>query len=286
MNQIKITGARLLFVLAAILLTAACAERNDASPTGVPQSDPAAGDLLRIGPSSSPVDEWLRQLQAGEIESYNEAAVDGASQSLRWALGYLTYYGAMENIGLDNLIYNALRAHIRLATGETTTISRRANDDNLLRLTDGIQYDPALAPENQVAQTPAIRQAILNRIVSQQDHLSPAEALASDEVIGVVAAPSPEDIGAKYLVYSQASPEAEFVFRGVIIVADAVTKAGPARETYSFQGWQQLPWLGDGAGPFWRQLPTGLSGEPDNTNEGRPGVLLLHEGEYRVLANR
>jgi hypothetical protein len=290
---LKVKNHGCWFLLAAILLTTACAEMNDDRPAGAetpvagaPASDPPTADIHGIGPSFSQVDEWLQQVRLGEVERYHETAVDDANRSLRWALGYFTYYGALETIGLDNLIYNALRAHVRRATGETTAAYRQTNDRNLLQLSDGIQFDRGMAPENQVAQTPAIRQAILNRIVEQQSHLSPEEALASDEVIGVVALISPEDVGVKYLVYTQAGPEEEFVFLGVVIVVDAIRRSGPGRETYSFQGWRQLAWLGDATGPFWQQLPPGLSGDPDNINEGRPGVLLLHEGEYAALRNR
>jgi len=233
-----------------------------------------------VKPSDN-MDDWLRQIRDGEIESYNAAATENAQESFRWGLGYLTYYGSMDTIGLDNLIYNALRAHIRLATGETTAANLPLNNDNLLQITEGIQLDPDVPAENQTGQTPEVRQAILNRIVQDQRTLSPDEALASNEIIGIIAIPSPEDLGAKYLVYIQETPEADFVFLGVVMVADAITRSGPSHETYSFQGWGDLPWLGDAAGPFWQQIPAGLSGDQTNTAEGRPGVLFIHETQYQ-----
>jgi hypothetical protein len=286
MFQKKMLGVTFWFLLPLGLLLAACADVSEAPPAAVatpsPAATPAAG-APPVEPANGSIDDWLRQINAGQIESYHEAPADGAGQSLRWALGYLTYYGTMETIGLDNLIYNALRAQRKLDTGETTAANQPPNDANLLRLTAGIEMDANQALEAQVAQTPAIRRAISQRIVTDQRALSPEQALAADEVIGVIAIPSPEDLGAKYLVYTQETPDADFVFLGGVIVADAVTRAGPARETYSFQGWQQLPWLGDAAGPFWQQIPTGLSGDPANTNEGRPGVLLVHERHYEAV---
>jgi hypothetical protein len=273
--------AALLWMVGA-LLTVGC------GGTANPQSNrnEATPDQNQNAQDAEPSDNmqnWLRQIRDGDIESYNVAAAGDAEQSFRWGRGYLTYYGSMEHIGLDNLIYNGLRAHIRLATGETTADNLPLNNDNLLQITDGIQLNQDTAPENQTAQTPAIRQAILNRVVSDQRTLSPDEALASGEIIGVIAIPSPEDLGAKYLVYGQETPDADFVFLGVVIVADTITRAGPARETYSFQGWQQLPWLGDAAGPFWEQIPSGMSGDSVNTNEGRPGIFFVHETQYQAI---
>lgn len=281
MDKSKWIRPSVLVWLVCVLIIAGCRETADSPPAQVETAPAQEQSAQDVEPLNN-MDDWLRQVRDGAIDSYSVAAADDAQQSFRWGLGYLTYYGSMETIGLDNLIYNALRAHIRLATGETTAANLPPNNDNLLQITEGIQLDSDSPPEAQTAQTPAIRQAILNRVVSEQRTLSPDEALASGEIIGVIAIPSPEDLGAKYLVYTQETPDADFVFLGVVIVADTITRAGPERETYSFQGWEQLPWLGDAAGPFWQQVPAGLSGDPVNTNEGRPGVLFVHEAHYRA----
>jgi hypothetical protein len=123
----------------------------------------------------------------------------------------------------------------------------------------------------------------MGRVVESQQELSPEEALESNEVIGVVAVASGEDIGRKYLVYGQDTPDSEFEFLGVIIAVDASGQPVGSGETYSFQGWQDLPLLGDASGPFWTLIPTGVSGDPANTNEGRPGVLLVSESVYEEL---
>jgi hypothetical protein len=282
MNKSKWTYLTALLWLVGALLMVGCGGTADPQPN----RNEAARDQNQNAQDAEPSDNmenWLRQIRDGDIESYSVAAAGDAQQSFRWGRGYLTYYGSMEHIGLDNLIYNGLRAHIRLATGETTADNLPLNNDNLLQITDGIQLNQETAPENQTAQTPAIRQAILDRIASDQRALSPDEALASGQIIGVIAIPSPEDLGAKYLVYAQETPDADFVFLGVVMVADTITRAGPGRETYSFQGWQQLPWLGDAAGPFWEQIPSGMSGDPVNTNEGRPGVFFVHETQYQAI---
>lgn len=285
MNKSKWTHLATLLWLVGALLMVGC----DGTTNSQPEQDEATRDQNQNAQETTlsdndTMENWLRQIQDGDIESYNVAAAGDAEQSFRWGRGYLTYYGSMEHIGLDNLIYNALRAHIRLDTGETTADNLPLNNDNLLQITEGIQLDQGTAPENQTAQTPAIRQAILDRIASDQRTLSPDEALASGEIIGVIAIPSPEDLGAKYLVYTQDAPDADFVFLGVVMVADTITRAGPSRETYSFQGWEQLPWLGDAASPFWEQIPSGMSGDPANTNEGRPGVLFVHETAYQRIS--
>ncbi len=211
-----------------------------------------------------------------------ELPLESRGESFEWGLGYFVYYGPIETLGLDNLIYNALRAHKRLDTGEVTADNLSQNDQNLIELTEGIEFNPEVDPTEQVAQTPEIRETILARITQNQADLSPDEALDSNEVIGIIALDSPADLGAKYLVYTQETPDAEFVFLGVVIVSDAIGQRG-ADETYSFQGWEGLPLLGDAAGPFWNDIPLGLSGDPANIDEGRPGVLLINESKYEEI---
>lgn len=88
-------------------------------------------------------------------------------------------------------------------------------------------------------------------------------------------------IGVKYLVFTQETPDAEFTFLGAIMAVDTV--GHQRQETYSFQGWEDLPWLGNDTGPFWSDLPTGLSGDPENTEEGPPGILLVSQDTYESI---
>jgi hypothetical protein len=256
----------------ALFLSACGGDSADATPEP-PASDGAGlGAPVAADTNAGDIDAWLQQVRTGELPAAN------LDDSFAWGLGYLVYYGPVETLVVDNLIYNALRAHHRAGAGDTTAVSR--NDQNLIDLTDGIVFDPAVDPTEQLAQTPEIRQAIVNRIVTSQRDLTPDEALASNEVVGVIAPPAPEALGGKYLVYTQETPDSEFNFLGVVIVVDATTST---REPYSHQGWQSLPWLGDAAGPFWNDLPAGVSGDKSNTGEGRPGVLLISEDTYDTI---
>jgi hypothetical protein len=282
MNKTKWTRMAVLLSLVGILIMVGCRSAADSQPDST-ETTPDQPQAEQGGATANDMADWLRQIQDGSIDSYNVAAADDAEQSFRWGLGYLTYYGTMSQIGLDNMIYNALRAHIRLATGETTADNLPRDDSNLLQITDGIQRDPNTQPENQIGQTPAIRQAILDRVVADQRTLSPDDALASGEIIGVIAIPSPEDIGAKYLVYGQAMPGDDFVFLGVALVVDAIARESASMGAYTYGSWDHLPWLGDAAGPFWEQVPAGGSGDPARTTEGRPGVLFVHEGQYQAV---
>lgn len=218
---------------------------------------------------SGNINAWLQQVNNGEVTTTPDA-------SFAWGLGYLVYYGPLETVGVDTLIYNALEAHKRMDSGEATP-----NDQNLIDLTEGITFDPAVELTEQVAQTTEIRNAILARVTPSQQTLSPDEALESNQVIGFIAPAAPETIGGKYLVYTQETPDADFVFQGVVIVTDATTQA--SGETYSFLGWEDLPLLGDATGPFWDELPAGVSGDPANTAEGRPGVLLISQQTYEAI---
>jgi len=203
-------------------------------------------------------------------------------ESLDWGLGYLVYYGDVEKLGVDNLIYNALEVHKRLESGDVTADNLSRGAQNLLDLTDGIVYDPSVELTQQIAQTPEIRQTILDRISQDQSGLSPEEALDANEVVGIVALNAAETVGRKYLVYTQNSPDDDFSFLGTVIAADAAPQT--AGEPYSFQNWNELPLLGDAAGPFWDDLPAGVSGDPANTSEGRPGVLLVSEKSFEEIS--
>jgi hypothetical protein len=267
-------------LLVTVLVLAACEPASDSESEPEPASSDespvtSAPDEGSAVSGAGDVDTWLQQINSGELP------LESRSESFDWALGYLLYYGPVESLGVDNLIYNAQRVNRRLDTGEVTMANLSQNDQNLLELTEGIEFDPDVDPTEQIGQTPAIREAILDRIVASQADLSPEEALASNEVVGVLAPPAPEALGAKYLVYTQETPDSDFEFLGVVIVADATTDG--ERETYTFQGWEGLPWLGDAAGPFWNDLPAGVSGDPANTDEGRPGVLLVSESAYEEI---
>ena len=240
---------------------------NDNMDADTDDNDTAATD--------DDIDAWLQQVNNGAITPPNPGG------AFEWGMGYLVYYGSMETIGVDNLIYYALEAQSRMNDDEVRTDEQNRNDQNLIDLTEGITYDPAVDLTQQVAQTSDIRNSIMDRVVESQADMTPDDALASNEVIGIVAPPAPEAVGQKYLVYTQNTPDAAFEFQGVVIAADATSEA--SGETYSFLGWENLPLLGDATGPFWNNLPAGVSGDAAATDEGRPGVLLVSESMYEDI---
>jgi hypothetical protein len=267
-------------LLVIILLLTACGTSDEQEAT--PGSAGAGLDTettesaeSEAGSGEEALAVWLQQVNSGEIES------ESIGESLDWGLGYLIYYGSLESLGVDNLIYNALEVHRRLDTGEVTQDNLSQAEQNLLQITEGIEYNSDVALTEQIEQTPEAREAILEHMTQSQRDLSPQEALDSNNVVGIVAPPAPESIGSKYLVYGQESPDADFTFLGVVIAADATSQAN--REPYSVGEWEGLPWLGDAAGPFWEDLPAGASGDPANTEEGRPGVLLISEETFEEI---
>lgn len=282
MNKVR-WSIKLLLVGMLFILLVGCTGADDSNTSQTPAASEQGGgldapDLTGADTDAADIEAWLERVRSGDLPAVS------MDESFDWGMGYLVYYGPVETLVVDNLIYNALRAHHRAQSGEATDATTSRNDQNLIELTEGIVFDPAVDPTEQIAQTPEIRQAIMDRIVSSQQGLSPDEALASNEVIGIIAPPVPQALGGKYLVYTQETPDSDFNFLGVVIVADAT--ATGTREPYSHQGWDNLSWLGDAAGPFWNDLPTGVSGDPTNTNEGRPGVLLISEDSYEMISQR
>lgn len=242
---------------------------NEANENMADESDEIEDDIEQ----ATSIDDWLQQVNEGQVAMVSEG------ETLDYGLGYFVYYSDIEN-AVDTLIYNAQVVRKQMADGDIAEGNLTQAQQNLLNITGDLAFDPELPAEEQVQQSDEVRQAVIDRVVEDQSGLSPQESLDSDEVIGYVAGHSAEDIGKKYLVYTQDSPDAEFQFLGVILMVDADGQSIDSSDTYSFQGWEDLPLLGDASGPFWDDLPVGVSGDPANTNEGRPGVLLVSQGTY------
>lgn len=249
--------------------TAEVTERND-NNVEVSESDDnevATADNL---------DEWIQQVNDGTLPKM------GGEGELDYGLGYFLYYAPIDSTGLDNLIYNGLVIHKQLEDGDISADSLTQGQQNLLDITDGIVFNPEVEITAQIGQTEDVRQTIFGRLTADQQGMSPKDALEANAVSGILATNSGEDIGKKYLVYGQPSPDADFEFVGTILAVDA-SGSGNTGQSYSFQGWDSLPLLGDASGPFWNLIPTGMSGDPANTNEGRPGVLLISQSTYQEI---
>lgn len=297
-----------LVLLTVVLLLGSCNESTsdknggedsieDAEPVAAASENETAGDSTasdsgEFDPAEAPGKEdagaddealsaWLAELRAGEI------APVSMESDLDWGLGYFLYYSDIDStraMAVDQIIYRALEVHRKLDTGELNDETLTQNQRNLLHIADGLHYDSSAPLTEQVTQTDEIREGILAHIVGNQQQLTPAEALASNNIVGVFGPPAAEAIGGKYLVFAQDSPDADFRFVGVILAVDAAgAGSGPA---YSHQGWDDLAWLGDASGPFWDDLPLGTSGDPGNTGEARPGVLLISEDRYKEITGR
>ncbi len=275
-KQTRHSWWQILCVLIMVLLLAACDAANDPAGNDTAADESNNGVADTAGAGNEGLDDWLQEVNANEGETLQ------IGERLDYGLGYLLYYGEVDSLGVDNLIYNALEAHRRQHTGEAAS----PGDENLIEITEGLVYDPEVELTEQVGQSEDVRAGILEHVVDSQQDLSPQEALDSGNVVGVVALPAPESIGEKFLVYTQDSPDAQLTFLGVVIAVDATSQSVDNQEVYSFQGWEGLPWLGDAAGPFWDDLPAGVSGDPANTGEGRPGVLLISEEMFGELNGR
>lgn len=289
----------IFFILAAVFLFAGCDDDNQNESGDEPAAsnqdnmnveDNGAGGGLGAANANNAnidagtenntqpgsIDEWLQQVNNDQLPTVSE------TEGLDYGLGYFVYYTEVET-ALDTLIYNALVVHDQIANGDVTEGNLNQQQQNLVDFTGDLEYNSEIPATEQIAQSQEIRDAIISRVVDDQSSLSPQEALDSNEVIGFVAGHAASDIGRKYLVYTQDSPDSDFEFLGVVLVVDADGQALDSSETYNFQGWEDLPLLGDASGPFWNNLPVGVSGDPSNTDEGRPGVLLVSQSTFQEI---
>jgi hypothetical protein len=291
----------LMMILIAVFLFAGCDDDDDSTNTQTDVDNSAVTNDNEVGAGgglgdnaanenmaeeademeddidqATSIDECLQQVNDGQVPMVSEG------ETLDYGLGYFVYYTDIEN-AVDTLIYNAQVVRKQLADGDIAEGSLTKAQQNLLDITGDLAFDPDLLAEEQVQQSDDIRQAVINRVVEDQSGLSPQEALDSNEVIGYVAGHSIEDIGKKYLVYTQETPDADFEFLGTVIVMDADGQSIHSTETYNFEGWENLVLLGDASGPFWDNLPLGVSGDPANRDEGRPGILLVSQDRYEEM---
>ncbi len=227
-------------------------------------------------PIPDPVAKWLEGVRAGSIEAVN------IDTRIHWAVGYFLYYGTVEGIGIDNLIYNALESYRRLGTGEVTLETQSRGDKNLMAIADTLNYSPTGSLVDQIGQTAQIRAEILEHVVESQHELTPEEALASGNVVGMIAPPAPKSKGEKFLVYKQVSADGEFEFVGVVVSVDTAGH-GNTGNSYSDADWDNLRWLGDATGPFWTNLPVSAASDPTNLHEARLGVLLINEVVFEEI---
>lgn len=139
-------------------------------------------------------------------------------------------------------------------------------------------------------------ESVTKSIVDNQENLTPEAALESGKYVGLIAVPSPLDIGRRLIAYKvepngDNSKQYESKFLGIVLVSDCVQEDHWVdegyRKTYGFAGWEHnpLPWIAESSEEFNRTLPPGRSGDPDNVLGGRPGLLLLSEERYFKMNN-
>lgn len=129
---------------------------------------------------------------------------------------------------------------------------------------------------------------IADHLVPSQSNLHPEEAKATGKVVAFGATRSCADLWRiKYLfgIDNPHQPDPRFI--GRVMIIDCASQADwenhLANSAYSFKGWNRLPWIIDLSRNGFIQLPTGLTGDPNNTGEGRPGVVVIDEsllGEF------
>lgn len=120
--------------------------------------------------------------------------------------------------------------------------------------------------------------------MQKQSDLTPEEAKKTGKVVAFGATRGPYDLWKiKYMfgIDDPKNPKPYFIGRFMVIDCAADHDWNPrlATLTYSYKGWSNPPlnWLVDLSSNGMIQIPTGYSGQQGNTNEGRPGVVLIDE---------
>lgn len=133
------------------------------------------------------------------------------------------------------------------------------------------------------------KQSIFANLTPDKEWFSPQDALGSGSYNGLIATRSPEDVGAKYLVYRVSPPQKlirSMDFLGSVLVVDCASREdwdeNLSNAVYMQNGWDNppLPWAADLPEPLMRQLPVGITNDPADVTVGRPGVLLVSEDTY------
>lgn len=118
--------------------------------------------------------------------------------------------------------------------------------------------------------------------MENQSDMTPALAQQSRKVVAFGATRTPTDLWRfKYLfaIDDPANPQTRFIGRIMIIDMAAWHDWQDRLSTisYSYQGWDQLPWVLDLSKNGFVQLPVGTSGDWENYRGGRPGVVVIDE---------
>jgi hypothetical protein len=126
------------------------------------------------------------------------------------------------------------------------------------------------------------RQFISNNLVSSQSNLTPNQAKNTGKVIAFGATRNCADLWSiKYLFGIDDPNNPNPYFIGRVMIVDCASRNSWHNRlstiSYSYKGWQKLPWIIDLSRNGFIKLPTGLSGNKDNLREGRPGVVLIDE---------
>lgn len=220
---------------------------------------------------------------------------DPERKGLGFGLGYVTLYGS-EELGIENLVYRGSLVW-NLMSNEGLNVEELSEEKRRLYEYSRAAFD---SEGNQILMGEELYQKIFEKLIAEsQEGMTEEEALNSGKIVGFVATRSPEDIGKRFLVYAvDESPgedglSAEPRFVGLVLAVDTAaghdwigtqesTRVGNGLgfSTYSLKGWEDLPWIADMTSSLMRQMPAGTSGDPENVNQGRPGVLLVSEAEY------
>lgn len=180
--------------------------------------------------------------------------------------------GTTDGCSVDQLYYTALDRGLGWATyyGDELVTGYSVVAD-VIHNRKGISMDDARAFINET-------------FMARQSHLTPEQARATGKVIAYGATRGPSDLWSiKYLfgIDDASNPQPRFIGRVMVIdmAAPYDWSNNLAKLTYAYKGWDTgLNWIVDLSKNGFIQLPVGYSGQQDNVDEGRPGVVLIDEG--------
>jgi len=141
------------------------------------------------------------------------------------------------------------------------------------------------------------KEDVIARCEADLSGLSVIQALLSHNLYaGTLAVRGPKDLGKVYAAFKVSAPDfnptIQVEFIGPVLTVDVASRKdwnnNLAFQRYKHMGWQNQPWnrlqwIADVSSSVMESLYPGISGDPDNLNEGKAILLVSREKALELM---